>query len=886
MSGPLRAGGGPPAGGRVSVREGLCACRPLSLRQHCSAPGWRQRVPAPAPSSSRSARPLPHHRARPVPMPRACARPPGTTCAPARSPTWRSAWAPRPAAPAPKPRARPRWRSCCPPTPSSSASGARRCEPPGQPRAASASLAAAGSPACRADLTACPPAFGHAGQGGRRALLLQRHRGQHHSRPGRVADRRHCRRANLLALLPCPPCLLPCCPARPACCPAALPAVVLARPLPCCSAPPLVAFSAPMLLYTRVAFWHPSASAEQHPAAACARPRAGSAAPVVPGDIGVMATYRKQVQKVRLLLRERGLGAVRVGTVDDYQVGGWGRQLQAAACARRAAAELYGVRHVSLAAGPLAVRARLQGAAQPQARCHARCEQRLCRLPRWLQGQEARIVFISTVLSRPESLPPAAAAAAAAAAGAAGAAAGAAAAPADAQLGFWQSPKRFNVAITRAKVRGREAGGQGAGPTWPPQPSAVGSGQALNPPPPPARRRCWWWSATPRCWPATPTGASSSGGARPARCCFVLPSAAARPALALQPPGAWGQPIPLPPPSTKPPATSHPGRSLQVLRRARRLPRRGARPAAALAPPGPLGGRRPARVTAARQRGAAGGRLASCQGAGWAGTPARSARGCCCRLGAASWCSTRGCSRAGGERAAGGAGRAAGRGGAGRGGAADRADGAAGAGRCGPAIPTDPGRVLRRGGAAVQGGAVTGGQAGRHARGRAGGHARAGRRAGGQGGRCCGAGAVLRSGRGPPPGCISAHARLHCAPALPCISSGVLAAPACMPPATACRLTYRQAQPRRLPHTAQPPQLLLHLGIAHYQLKVLGLPAIGRTSAQHLRQLQLTAPQTGALHTHTPPYRQPIGAASARPPIDWLPVGRRVCMQRPSLGRG
>jgi putative helicase MOV10L1 len=26
-----------------------------------------------------------------------------------------------------------------------------------------------------------------------------------------------------------------------------------------------------------------------------------------------------QVQKIRLLLRERGLGAVRVGTVDDYQ---------------------------------------------------------------------------------------------------------------------------------------------------------------------------------------------------------------------------------------------------------------------------------------------------------------------------------------------------------------------------------------------------------------------------------------------------------------------------------------------------------------------------------------------------------------------------------------
>ena len=34
---------------------------------------------------------------------------------------------------------------------------------------------------------------------------------------------------------------------------------------------------------------------------------------------GVVATYRKQVQVIRLLLRARGLGAVRVGTVDDYQ---------------------------------------------------------------------------------------------------------------------------------------------------------------------------------------------------------------------------------------------------------------------------------------------------------------------------------------------------------------------------------------------------------------------------------------------------------------------------------------------------------------------------------------------------------------------------------------
>ena len=37
------------------------------------------------------------------------------------------------------------------------------------------------------------------------------------------------------------------------------------------------------------------------------------------GDIGVMATYRRQVQKIRKLLRSKGLGAVRVGTVDDYQ---------------------------------------------------------------------------------------------------------------------------------------------------------------------------------------------------------------------------------------------------------------------------------------------------------------------------------------------------------------------------------------------------------------------------------------------------------------------------------------------------------------------------------------------------------------------------------------
>ena len=43
---------------------------------------------------------------------------------------------------------------------------------------------------------------------------------------------------------------------------------------------------------------------------------------VVLNDIGVMATYRKQVRKVRLLLRERGLGAIRVSCllVCDWEV--------------------------------------------------------------------------------------------------------------------------------------------------------------------------------------------------------------------------------------------------------------------------------------------------------------------------------------------------------------------------------------------------------------------------------------------------------------------------------------------------------------------------------------------------------------------------------------
>jgi len=86
-------------------------------------------------------------------------------------------------------------------------------------------------------------------------------------------------------------------------------------------------------------------------------------------DIGVMAPYRRQVQKLRLLLRSRGLGAIRVGTVDDYQ------------------------------------------------------------------GQEEKIIFISTVLTRPESLKRAQAGGGP-----------------EQNIGFLSNAKRFNVAITRAKA--------------------------------------------------------------------------------------------------------------------------------------------------------------------------------------------------------------------------------------------------------------------------------------------------------------------------------------------------------------------------------------------------------------------------------------------------
>lgn len=61
------------------------------------------------------------------------------------------------------------------------------------------------------------------------------------------------------------------------------------------------------------------------------------------------------------------------------------------------------------------------------------------------QGQEARIIFISTVLSRPADVPLGA-----------GHTQGAALKPpgvaADPAVGFFRNPNRFNVAITRAQA--------------------------------------------------------------------------------------------------------------------------------------------------------------------------------------------------------------------------------------------------------------------------------------------------------------------------------------------------------------------------------------------------------------------------------------------------
>ena len=82
---------------------------------------------------------------------------------------------------------------------------------------------------------------------------------------------------------------------------------------------------------------------------------------LTPADVAVMATYRRQVFLIRKALRARGLAAIRVGTVDDFQ------------------------------------------------------------------GQEERIVFISTVVTRPATLD-----------------------ALDSEIGFLNNPQRFNVAISRA----------------------------------------------------------------------------------------------------------------------------------------------------------------------------------------------------------------------------------------------------------------------------------------------------------------------------------------------------------------------------------------------------------------------------------------------------
>lgn len=87
-------------------------------------------------------------------------------------------------------------------------------------------------------------------------------------------------------------------------------------------------------------------------------------------ELGVVALFRSQVHAIRHCLRQRGLGAVRVGTIDDYQ------------------------------------------------------------------GQEARVLLISTVLTRPASLR------------SAGGGSGSNAAA----IHAFSSPNRFNVAITRAKA--------------------------------------------------------------------------------------------------------------------------------------------------------------------------------------------------------------------------------------------------------------------------------------------------------------------------------------------------------------------------------------------------------------------------------------------------
>ena len=94
-------------------------------------------------------------------------------------------------------------------------------------------------------------------------------------------------------------------------------------------------------------------------------------------DVGVIAPYRAQVVRLRTLLRARGLGAVRVGTVDDYQ------------------------------------------------------------------GQEEKVMFISTVASRGPPATPTTNAKSEFSEGDVSS---------DPRLGFLACPRRFNVAVTRAKA--------------------------------------------------------------------------------------------------------------------------------------------------------------------------------------------------------------------------------------------------------------------------------------------------------------------------------------------------------------------------------------------------------------------------------------------------
>ena len=107
-----------------------------------------------------------------------------------------------------------------------------------------------------------------------------------------------------------------------------------------------------------------------------------------PSDVGVMAPYRAQVLRVRAMLRARGLGAVRVGTVDDYQ------------------------------------------------------------------GQEERVVFISTTMTRAPREDPNAREEGSATARAT-------------RLGFLACPRRFCVAVTRAKALNVIVGHPAALDRWP-----------------------------------------------------------------------------------------------------------------------------------------------------------------------------------------------------------------------------------------------------------------------------------------------------------------------------------------------------------------------------------------------------------------------------------